>query len=513
MKNFTLFLILFFCCIFLTCKYIHADTLAYVADTPSNYVVSTSSTHTITFITSSSETVGKAAICFNGGFTLTNISLGTFTGIPTGTLPRNGDTVIYTITNPESITSGTTCTLNITGIINASICATTYTITVTTYTPQDTIIDGPTQSNTFALLGNAIRFITPPQILTINDTSMPITIIACDASGNTDTTFNNTVTISTSSNTGVFSVSDASWQNTTIITLSTGAATFYYRDSSAGDFIILAYCSGYETGRQPIRIVEFLSDPISPNTGTTTVKTAVSGVTVTIPTGTFSSTVCIIIIENPVSAAITQANNSTLNDPSKKLVIELAGTVREVSAYVYSDGYVDLSQSVNPATGQFVSVTLPYPATVTLILEDGLRFCRLDTNTNGWMLVSGYPTLDKSRKEATMNLSSLSFYRLVSLGVSSNLDEVIVYPNPFEMAMASGGTLKFVRLPTQATIKIYNLAGELVRTLDKNNAYNRLEWDGKNEYGEKVASGLYFYVISSPQSANKITGKIAVISK
>jgi hypothetical protein len=510
-----IFFSIFFCCVFLTGNCLNAAALTSVTDTPSNCVVSASSTHTINFVISASDTVGKIAICFNGGFILTGISLNTFTLVPTGTLSRNADTVIYTVTNPETITSGSLCAIVIAGVTNASVCANTYSITVTTYTPQDTIIDGPTQSGTFTLTGNAIKFVTPPQILTVSETSMAISIIVCDASGNTDTAFNNTVTLSTSSNTGVFSVSDVAWQDTTIITFLAGTATFYYIDLSAGDFTISAYCPDYDTGRQSVKIVEYMQGPISPNSPAFTVLSPTGQVTVSIPAGAFDSPVYVIITENPSSNAIDQANNSTLNDPHKKLVQALDYTVCEISAYVYTDGgYVDLSQPVNPISGQCVSCTIPYGASgATGILEDGLRFCRLDTNTNGWIILSTIPVLDRNRKEAVINLSSFSFYRLVSLSVSSDLGGVIVYPNPFETDKARDGMLKFVMLPRQVTIKIYTLAGELVRTLDKNDNFNRLEWDGKNERREKVASGLYFYVISSPQAANKITGKIAVISK
>ncbi|PIV55828.1 hypothetical protein COS16_05790 [Candidatus Desantisbacteria bacterium CG02_land_8_20_14_3_00_49_13] len=108
-------------------------------------------------------------------------------------------------------------------------------------------------------------------------------------------------------------------------------------------------------------------------------------------------------------------------------------------------------------------------------------------------------------------MSSLSIFRIISLGISQNLSGVIVYPNPFETAKARGGTLKFINIPLQATIKIYNIAGELVRTIQKDDTANRATWDAKNESGEKVASGVYFYVISSPQDTVKATGKIAVI--
>jgi flagellar hook assembly protein FlgD len=45
-------------------------------------------------------------------------------------------------------------------------------------------------------------------------------------------------------------------------------------------------------------------------------------------------------------------------------------------------------------------------------------------------------------------------------------------------------------------IKIYNVAGELVRTLVdemKNAGAYSIAWDGRNNAGSDVASGIYFY--------------------
>ena len=60
--------------------------------------------------------------------------------------------------------------------------------------------------------------------------------------------------------------------------------------------------------------------------------------------------------------------------------------------------------------------------------------------------------------------------------------------------------------PTEVSIQIYDGAGRLVRILDiglkSAGAYMRPShaayWDGKNEIGERVASGIYFYSLQTP---------------
>ncbi len=46
------------------------------------------------------------------------------------------------------------------------------------------------------------------------------------------------------------------------------------------------------------------------------------------------------------------------------------------------------------------------------------------------------------------------------------------------------------------TLKIYRIDGQLVRTMqDSHQSQGRYErtWDGKNDFGNKVSSGVYFY--------------------
>ena len=61
-----------------------------------------------------------------------------------------------------------------------------------------------------------------------------------------------------------------------------------------------------------------------------------------------------------------------------------------------------------------------------------------------------------------------------------------------------------------ATIRIYNIAGELVRTIEETDGDGINEWNTKNEQGEPVASGVYIYFIANP-AGEKATGKIMVI--
>ncbi len=95
------------------------------------------------------------------------------------------------------------------------------------------------------------------------------------------------------------------------------------------------------------------------------------------------------------------------------------------------------------------------------------------------------------------------------------------YPNPFRPREENYTTIYFTtkRAVAEKSIGIYNLAGELVLDVEGSSIYMdkwyddgyvyKYEWDGKNDYGDRVASGIYIYVVNADGS--KKTGKLAVI--
>ncbi|KUG26534.1 hypothetical protein ASZ90_003624 [hydrocarbon metagenome] len=98
-------------------------------------------------------------------------------------------------------------------------------------------------------------------------------------------------------------------------------------------------------------------------------------------------------------------------------------------------------------------------------------------------------------------------------------DKVNVFPNPlfgFNPATSWTGQVNnpdepfvtFSNLPTEVTIKIYTLSGQLLRSLntdDKDSPTSPfLRWDLLNENGLRVASGLYLAIVSSPKYGEKV---------
>lgn len=71
------------------------------------------------------------------------------------------------------------------------------------------------------------------------------------------------------------------------------------------------------------------------------------------------------------------------------------------------------------------------------------------------------------------------------------------YPNPFNPET----TITYeLQSPDQVTVRIYDIQGQLIRTLAQGNqssGTHSVLWDGKNESGQTVSSGTYLYQINA----------------
>jgi hypothetical protein len=80
---------------------------------------------------------------------------------------------------------------------------------------------------------------------------------------------------------------------------------------------------------------------------------------------------------------------------------------------------------------------------------------------------------------------------------AASFENVGVYPNPYYAFNTAEETainhfITFNNLPPTATVRIFNLAGQLVRKLDKvNDPSQFLRWDLQNQTALPVASGMY----------------------
>ena len=69
--------------------------------------------------------------------------------------------------------------------------------------------------------------------------------------------------------------------------------------------------------------------------------------------------------------------------------------------------------------------------------------------------------------------------------------------------------LKFTHLPARCTIRLFDLAGTLVRTIEKNDNTSQATWDLNTDRGLPIGSGVYIFHIDAP-GVGSTTGKVAV---
>lgn len=178
-------------------------------------------------------------------------------------------------------------------------------------------------------------------------------------------------------------------------------------------------------------------------------------------------------------------------------------------------------------TGTFTTmayIEIPYPdidqnklVDGTMIDENSLRMYIWENNQ--WKEIEDCG-VDVDKNIVWCYINHLSTFMPIGILVApAKLGNVAVYPNPFKPNSGLGheyitfGSKQNIdrRLTKYATIKIFTVSGELVRTLEVTPQDNGQKiWDARNEFGKEVASGIYIYLITNPQG-EKCIGKLAII--
>ena len=201
-----------------------------------------------------------------------------------------------------------------------------------------------------------------------------------------------------------------------------------------------------------------------------------------IPAGTFSQTVSVTLS----TAAVPVSHNPTIK----------VGNI-----------CLDITDSLNLQPNHSITLIIHYdPAAIAALglVESKLAIFRYDPLHDQWLSVPF--TLDTTNHIITANISHFSTFVLVQVVSVPGLPSVKIYPNPFNPNTSTSG-MTVANLTSSAVIKIYNISGELIRTLNYNGG-GQAVWDGTNETGNKVASGIYIIFINSSDGSK--TFKVAI---
>ena len=123
-------------------------------------------------------------------------------------------------------------------------------------------------------------------------------------------------------------------------------------------------------------------------------------------------------------------------------------------------------------------------------------------NTISVTVETGALAESSSPYSGTVTLTSNGGTKTVDVSVTVIPTGAVAYPNPVS---ASDSTITFwgTSIPN-AEIRIYTLTGELVRTLTEVYGDSNVSWDGRNDKGNLIARGVYYY------TAKNFRGKFVV---
>ncbi len=71
------------------------------------------------------------------------------------------------------------------------------------------------------------------------------------------------------------------------------------------------------------------------------------------------------------------------------------------------------------------------------------------------------------------------------------------YPNPFHSGYSAGFMVQ-LKAGEVGEVSIYNVAGQVIKTIKVKEGFHNLTWDGRDQKGNYCGSGIYFYKLSTP---------------
>lgn len=101
----------------------------------------------------------------------------------------------------------------------------------------------------------------------------------------------------------------------------------------------------------------------------------------------------------------------------------------------------------------------------------------------------------------------LSYTDTVTSGVRE-MDKLKVYPNPY-VYDRSAGNITIEGLSDETRIHILAVDGKLIQRLDVRGG--RTTWDGLDQFGRRLSSGVYTVVAVNPDGSQKGVGKVAIV--
>lgn len=204
------------------------------------------------------------------------------------------------------------------------------------------------------------------------------------------------------------------------------------------------------------------------------------------------------ILSNPKSAILEE------NPQTDPIVIEENGLAEEL----FRDAKI-LQIVVDSGNQKWISVD---GGGVFYITPNGDRTIYHFTKSNSSLpnnSVTDIKIDEKTGKVYFATTDGIVVYQGDVSEVTSNFGNVLVYPNPVVYAQYKGN-VRIRGLAQKTNIRITDAAGNLVHSAVANGGY--FEWNLNNQRGVRVASGIYYVLMTNEDGTDKATAKIAVVN-
>ncbi len=150
-----------------------------------------------------------------------------------------------------------------------------------------------------------------------------------------------------------------------------------------------------------------------------------------------------------------------------------------------------------------------FPANVNNLAEENKA--RMEFRPE--LTVDGVYRLEVRGKDVTGNNSGSLDYQITFEVINEEMvSNVLNYPNPFSTSTQFVFTLTGNELPDYMKIQVMTISGKIVReiTMDElgplriGNNITEYKWDGTDEYGDKLANGVYVYRVVTKKNGEDV---------
>jgi hypothetical protein len=244
-----------------------------------------------------------------------------------------------------------------------------------------------------------------------------------------------------------------------------------------------------------------------------------------VPAETVADYSMILVNESPTEAP-SRVDPEVIRDANKSAL--RSGGAYRVPLTIYEVNAYNLSRRVQNTLSKAAKLSIPYPMIqraaapgTSMVRPQTLSLWALDETHRLWVKIPD-SQVNINDKEVSANISQFAVFAVMGQA-SGNAQDVFVFPTPWRprgpnagQSVGQSGSLNggitFSNLPSECTIRIFTLAGALVRELKHSDVGGLLaqeRWDGTTSSGDVAASGVYIWRVESASDSK--VGKLMII--